>query len=119
YLLLRCQPVPGQHGLLQGRAVGESAGPLVYCRGPARIDVDFVIVSHHTRVAAQLRGCLPFRPNVDPPATTAKIKAAAPPSARRSRRSPPTEAAMLKRIDLFVAESPTKSWDGAWRLEQK
>jgi len=44
---------------------------------------------------------------------------AAPPSARRSRRSPPTEAAMLKRIDLFVAESPTKSWDGAWRLEQK
>ena len=28
-------------------------------------------------------------------------------------------AAMLERIDRFVAEPPVKNWDGAWRLEQK
>jgi len=41
YLLLGCQPVPGQHSLLQ---VAQS-GPVVESRGAATIDVDFVVVA--------------------------------------------------------------------------
>jgi hypothetical protein len=45
YLLVRRQPLPSQHSLLQRGPVRQSAGPVVQCRRPAGIDIDFVIVA--------------------------------------------------------------------------
>jgi hypothetical protein len=61
YLLPWRQSMPSQHSLLQGGAVGQSAGPVVQCRGPAGIDVDFVIVAHkYACLGPNLMACGPF-----------------------------------------------------------